>query len=135
MDGALSGIPDGFAGRLLEVPVGTGVLTIPLYRRLPHAQVTCPDQFSMYIPPMDFTIHQYLLATDPAILFAAGTAQQVAAVLPEIREILGDKPLKYMFRSGRGSPARPCLYAQARRACGECCRGRYQRLRSGRPAP
>ncbi|MEE1274749.1 MAG: MBL fold metallo-hydrolase [Olegusella sp.] len=56
-------------------------------------------QFSMYIPPMDFTIHQYLLATDPAILFAAGTAQQAAAVLPEIREILGERPLKYVFVS------------------------------------
>lgn len=26
---ALSPIPDNFAGRLLEVPVGTGILTIP----------------------------------------------------------------------------------------------------------
>ncbi len=41
MGGAMAGVPDGFAGRLLEVPVGTGVLTIPLYRRLPHAQITC----------------------------------------------------------------------------------------------
>lgn len=56
-------------------------------------------QFSMYIPPMDFTIHQYLLATDPAILLAAGTAQQATAILPELKEILGDKPLKYVFIS------------------------------------
>lgn len=56
-------------------------------------------QFSMYIPPMDFTIHQYLLATDPAILLAAGTAQQATAILPELKEILGDKPLKYLFVS------------------------------------
>lgn len=56
-------------------------------------------QFSMYIPPMDFTIHQYLLATDPAILLAAGTAQQATAILPELKEILGDKPLKYVFVS------------------------------------
>jgi ubiquinone/menaquinone biosynthesis C-methylase UbiE len=40
---AMGGIPDGFSGRLLEVPVGTGVLTMPLYRRLPNAQVTCVD--------------------------------------------------------------------------------------------
>ena len=26
---ALSGIPEGFSGRLLEVPVGTGILTMP----------------------------------------------------------------------------------------------------------
>ncbi|WP_295361897.1 MBL fold metallo-hydrolase [uncultured Pseudoramibacter sp.] len=56
-------------------------------------------QFSIYIPPMDFTIHQYLLANDPAILFAAGTVQQVESILPDIREILGDKPLKYVFVS------------------------------------
>ena len=36
-------IPDGFSGRLLEVPVGTGVLTMPLYKTLPNAQVTCLD--------------------------------------------------------------------------------------------
>ncbi len=36
---ALAGIPEGFSGRLLEVPVGTGVLTL----RLPNlrADVTC----------------------------------------------------------------------------------------------
>lgn len=56
-------------------------------------------QFSLYIPPIDFTIHQYLLATDPAILFAAGTAQQAAAILPELKEILGGRPLKYVFVS------------------------------------
>ena len=30
-------------------------------------------QMTTYIQPMDFTIHQYLLATNPAILFATGT--------------------------------------------------------------
>ena len=56
-------------------------------------------QFSLYIPPMDFTIHQYLLNTDPAILFAAGTVQQAAAMLPDLKTILGKKPLKYVFVS------------------------------------
>jgi len=56
-------------------------------------------QFSMYIPPMDFPIHQYLLATDPAILFAAGTAQQAASILPEVQKVLGERPLKYVFVS------------------------------------
>lgn len=56
-------------------------------------------QFSQYIPPMDFTIHQYLLNVDPAILFAAGTMQQAAAMLPELKAILGEKPLKYVFVS------------------------------------
>lgn len=40
---ALSGIPRDFTGTLLEVPVGTGVLTMPLYRDLPEASVTCLD--------------------------------------------------------------------------------------------
>lgn len=56
-------------------------------------------QFSLYIPPLDFTIHQYLLATDPAILLAAGTVRQAEAILPQLKEILGDRPLKYVFVS------------------------------------
>ena len=40
---ALAPIPENFAGRLLEVPVGTGVLTMPLYKSLPAADVTCLD--------------------------------------------------------------------------------------------
>ena len=39
----LSSVPEDFAGKLLEVPVGTGVLTMPLYRSLPDASVTCLD--------------------------------------------------------------------------------------------
>ena len=40
---ALSGVPEDFAGKLLEVPVGTGVLTMPIYRELPGADITCLD--------------------------------------------------------------------------------------------
>ncbi len=40
---ALSGIPEDFEGKLLEVPVGTGVLTMPVYRELPDADITCLD--------------------------------------------------------------------------------------------
>ena len=45
---AFSGIPEDFAGRLLEVPVGTGVLSLPVYRTLPGADITCLD----YSPDM-----------------------------------------------------------------------------------
>ena len=45
---ALSGIPEDFSGSLLEVPVGTGILTMPLYKTLPNARVTCLD----YSPDM-----------------------------------------------------------------------------------
>ena len=40
---ALSGIPESFNGKLLEVPVGTGVLTMPVYKTLPNADITCLD--------------------------------------------------------------------------------------------
>jgi len=40
---ALSGIPENFAGELLEVPVGTGVLTMPVYKELKNAKITCLD--------------------------------------------------------------------------------------------
>lgn len=40
---ALSKIPENFSGSLLEVPVGTGILTMPLYQTLPKAQITCLD--------------------------------------------------------------------------------------------
>ena len=40
---ALAGIPEDFSGKLLEVPVGTGVLTMPVYRELQSAEITCLD--------------------------------------------------------------------------------------------
>ncbi|MBR1456533.1 MAG: class I SAM-dependent methyltransferase [Oscillospiraceae bacterium] len=43
IEDALAPIPAGFAGKLLEVPVGTGVLTMPLYKSLPAAEITCLD--------------------------------------------------------------------------------------------
>ena len=40
---ALAGIPNDFSGRLLEVPVGTGVLTFPRYREFDGAEIFCAD--------------------------------------------------------------------------------------------
>ncbi len=40
---AFSPIPLDFKGRLLEVPVGTGVLSMPVFRTLPEADITCLD--------------------------------------------------------------------------------------------
>ena len=48
LEKALSGIPENFSGRLLEVPVGTGVLTMPVYQTLPEADIDCLD----YSPDM-----------------------------------------------------------------------------------
>ena len=40
---AFAGIPKNFSGRLLEVPVGTGVLSLPIYRELDDAEIFCVD--------------------------------------------------------------------------------------------
>ena len=40
---AQSGIPKDFNGSLLEVPVGTGILTMPMYKNLGDADITCLD--------------------------------------------------------------------------------------------
>ena len=43
LEKAMAGIPAGFSGQLLEVPVGTGVLTMPVYQNLRGAEITCLD--------------------------------------------------------------------------------------------
>ena len=43
LEKAMAGIPENFSGKLLEVPVGTGILTMPLYQTLPQADITCLD--------------------------------------------------------------------------------------------
>lgn len=40
---AFEGIPSDFTGQLLEVPVGTGVLSMPVFKTMPKAQITCID--------------------------------------------------------------------------------------------
>ena len=40
---AFAGIPKNFNGRLLEVPVGTGVLSLPIYQKLDGAEIFCID--------------------------------------------------------------------------------------------
>ncbi len=48
LEKALSPITEDFCGRLLEVPVGTGILTMPLYKKLKKANIVCLD----YSPEM-----------------------------------------------------------------------------------
>ena len=48
LEKALSGITEDFSGKLLEVPVGTGILTMPVYKTMPKANITCLD----YSPDM-----------------------------------------------------------------------------------
>lgn len=56
-------------------------------------------QFSIHIPPMHFTIHQYLLLSEEPILISTGTAQQAEQILPEVKELLNGKELKYILVS------------------------------------
>ena len=48
LESALSGIPNDFSGKMLEVPVGTGILSMPVYETMPGADITCFD----YSPDM-----------------------------------------------------------------------------------
>ena len=41
-------IPKDFHGKLLEVPVGTGIISMPVFKTLPKADITCLD----YSPKM-----------------------------------------------------------------------------------
>lgn len=43
LEKALSPITADFSGKLLEVPVGTGILTMPLYKKLKKADIVCLD--------------------------------------------------------------------------------------------
>lgn len=54
-------------------------------------------QFTQELPFMDFTIHQYLLVTNEPILIYTGTYQQAKLILPKVKELLGDKKLKYIL--------------------------------------
>lgn len=54
-------------------------------------------QFSVCIPGMEFTLHQYLLLSDEPVLISTGTMQQAEHILPKIKQLLGDKTLKYIL--------------------------------------
>ena len=37
------GIPENFCGKLLEVPIGTGVISLPIYKKIPAAEIFALD--------------------------------------------------------------------------------------------
>lgn len=53
-------------------------------------------QFSSYIPPINLTFHQYLLATTEPLLVHTGNTQEARAMLPQLKEVLNGKKLKYI---------------------------------------
>ncbi len=56
-------------------------------------------QFTNLAGNMNLPSHQYLLASDPSVMFATGEYSQAKWILPKIDEILGGKPLDYLFVS------------------------------------
>jgi flavorubredoxin len=56
-------------------------------------------QFSSYIPPINLSFHQYLLLGDEPVLVHTGSIQQAEALIPQLKEILNRKALKYIFIS------------------------------------
>lgn len=46
LEKVFSNIPPDFRGSLLEVPVGTGILTMPVYQKLKDAEIICLDYSS-----------------------------------------------------------------------------------------
>jgi flavorubredoxin len=56
-------------------------------------------QFSSYVPQIDLTFHQYLLLTDQPLLVHTGSIQQAEALIPQLKAVLVDRPLKHIFIS------------------------------------
>ena len=60
-----------------------------------------PDlyQFTDILEPMKLSMHQYLLLTDEPILIQTGAVPQTEATLPKLKELLGERSLKYILIS------------------------------------
>lgn len=56
-------------------------------------------QFNSYVEPINLTFHQYLLLGDEPLLVHTGNVIQAEALLPELKDVLNGKELKYIFIS------------------------------------
>lgn len=56
-------------------------------------------QFTDVIEPIQLSMHQYLLLADTPILVQTGSISQAKCTLPGIKELLGDRILKYILVS------------------------------------
>lgn len=56
-------------------------------------------QFNSYVPPINLSFNQYLLLTDEPVLVHTGSIDQAERLIPQLKEVLGDKKLKYVFVS------------------------------------
>ncbi len=48
---------------------------------------------------MNLPVNQYLLATEPSVMFATGSYDQATWILPQIKEVLNGRDLDYLFIS------------------------------------
>lgn len=60
-----------------------------------------PDlyQLTYVMEQFDISVHQYLLTTEEPILVQIGALPEAKVVLSEIKEILGERPVKYLLIS------------------------------------
>ncbi|WP_270565768.1 MBL fold metallo-hydrolase [Clostridium beijerinckii] len=56
-------------------------------------------QFNSYVEPINLTFHQYLLLGDEPLLIHTGNVMQAEALMPELKDVLNGKELKYIFIS------------------------------------
>lgn len=59
---ALAGVPKDFTGRLLEVPVGTGAISLPLYEKLRDAEIFCVDYSETMLQAAEKYSHEMKLS-------------------------------------------------------------------------
>ncbi|MFV0343176.1 MAG: hypothetical protein ACK5JH_09870 [Anaerocolumna sp.] len=56
-------------------------------------------QFTDVIEPIKLSMHQYILLSDEPVLIQTGTIASAKKNLPKIKELLGDKKIKYILIS------------------------------------
>ncbi|MNW36536.1 Flavo-diiron protein FprA1 [compost metagenome] len=56
-------------------------------------------QFTYVMEPIKLSMHQYLLDAEEPVLIQTGAAQQAQATLPQLKQLLGDRLLKYILIS------------------------------------
>jgi flavorubredoxin len=61
----------------------------------------CKDlyQFTDVLEPIKLSMHQYLLLTEEPILAQTGAIRQAEATIPKLKELLGERQLKYILVS------------------------------------
>lgn len=66
-------------------------------------------QFTEYLEPVNLSLHQYLLLTEEPVLIHTGTVNNAQNIVAQIKQLLGEKPLKYIFVSHFESDECGCL--------------------------